>query len=928
MMRQDDDLARHGFDLLTKRAEPEQYFDALKQGGFFDPKNNSGPTPSTNPELVYIPFWYALDYLQAVAKRAVEKADDELIEKLLQVIREVTSFRDPSTGEARDNYHTYYRFAEIVGILPLQFVTLDDIRHVAIWLASKFDRGLVANSLSKGLLNNLLGSNAAEDLEKACALFEECMVFEWVPEAKRRSRELITVVDDYWLKEMLDKHARTFGAKAGLKAIVIFEKGLRTIFSDKRRGYGSTLWRAAIEVNAQNIDLRATENRFVEGMRDALDGWIATTPDRALDYVNKALFDDSEIIRRIALHTVTEHFDVLRTGIEEAISPKLFTSGHRHELYRLLSEHFGKFSPEGKAAVIDSIRNLPLPTMGDDRERRLKYTQRDWLSSIKAYPEGAKWFAEFAGDPELGPLSDHPDFLSYHETRSGPGPTPFSSDSLVAFAEDGSLVERLNGFTETNSWKGPTLGGLVAALEGAVASRPQLFFPLLGVFRGAKVAFQHALIQGYRNVFNLPKDQQPDFNWSDAWPKLMAFFTECIADPELWVKTEDGERIDLVPTRDWMRSLIASFLEAATRDDETAYPEALLPHGLSIIKTLLERAPTSELSLKDPMTHALNTEKGHVIGALYNHALRVCRLAKDKENSPEPAWASVKEVFDAEIAKCRDANYEFSTLTASYIANMEFMSYPWLVENVDRLFPVRDYPNNFIAAIGGLAYASPSRRSYQLLASNEVFAGALSVKLEDRHGRDRVIEWISLAYLWDDEELDSPIFQKIFAGGASDLETMAELFWSVRDDKLTDKQRQKVLGFWDRCLTWGQAQSRMPEQLMARLGRLSSYLEPLDDVGKKLLIAVVPYVHNDFATDQMVEEIARLSDSNPPAAAEILERMLGASAPTYDLDDKLKKLIEKLAALGLRDAAIRCAEKVRKTLPGMLDLYKRLTATN
>jgi hypothetical protein len=73
---------------------------------------------------------------------------------------------------------------------------------------------------------------------------------------------------------------------------------------------------------------------------------------------------------------------------------------------------------------------------------------------------------------------------------------------------------------------------------------------------------------------------------------------------------------------------------------------------------------------------------------------------------------------------------------------------------------------------------------------------------------------------------------------------------------------------------------------------------------------------------------SRLADSNPQAAAEILERMLDASAPTYDLDDKLKKLIEKLAALDLRDAAFRCAEKVRKTRPGMLDLYKKLANPN
>ena len=79
--------------------------------------------------------------------------------------------------------------------------------------------------------------------------------------------------------------------------------------------------------------------------------------------------------------------------------------------------------------------------------------------------------------------------------------------------------------------------------------------------------------------------------------------------------------------------------------------------------------------------------------------------------------------------------------------------------------------------------------------------------------------------------------------------------------------------------------------------------------------------------NKMVEELARLVDTDPPGAASLLEKMLESSTPNFDLDDKLKALIEKLAALGLRAEAIRCTEKVRRTLPGMLDLYKKLVAS-
>jgi len=929
MMRESDELAQHGFDLLSKRPEPEQYLDALKERGFFDPAKNSGPVQSINPEFVHIPIWNALSYLLAVAKRAAETDDDALSEKVLQIIRDVSNFRDPKSGEATDNYQTNFRFAEIMGELPVRCIKLEDVRLIRAWLASRFDHGLIGHSLAKGLLKRLLASGTPDDIKKACAIVEECMAFEWSSEDRRgRTKELVTRVDDYWLKEMLNAHARTLGALAGLDAVSIFDRGLKEIFSDKRRSYGSTLWRPAIEANAQNLDWHGAENRLVEGMRDTLDGWFETSPEAAAKYAEQALKDKSEIIRRIALHMVTEHFALLRGAFERVISADFFTSGYRHELYRLLSEKFAELTPKGKAAVIDAIRKLSPPSTGEEPERRLKFTQREWLSAIKNHAEAEQWFSELANDPQLGSVSDHPDFLSYHEMRSGPGPAPFGADSLVAFAEDGTLIERLNGFTEKDSWRGPTLGGLVAALEGAVAANPNAFLPLLDAFHGAKIAFQHALIQGFKRVFDPSNDKKPDFDWNAAWPKLMAFFTKCVGLPELWTATDEEQRVDLVPTNAWMRTLIASFLEAGTRDDKTGYPPDLLPQGWKIIRTLLDLAQDSELSLSDPMTHALNTEKGHAIGAMYNHALRVCRLENAASKSTEKAWASLKDAFDAEIEKCRNENYDFSTLSASYIANLEFMSQQWIKGNVGALFPAVKYPSNFKAAVGGLAYATPTRRIYQLLAANGVFASAMDVELEDKHGRERVIEWVSLAYLWDDEELDSPVVQKIFAAGADDLEIMSNFFWTVRGDKLTDRQTAKILSFWDRCLTWSRAQPRVPERLLARLSRLSSYLDKLDEQGKARLLGVVPYVHSDYATDAMVEQLARLVDANPSGTAEVLERMLQASSPTYDLDDKLKKLIVKLAERGARDAAIRCVEMIRKTLPNTLDLYKQLTASS
>ena len=918
MMRQGEEFARHGFGLLSKRSEPEKYFDSLNEAGFFDAEKNSGPIPS-EPGFVQIPFWSALTYLEAVAKRAGERDDDQLAKKLLKIIHDVTNYRDPENGAFRDNYHTYYKFAEIFALLPLHTITREDIHLVRVWLASKFDRGLVGSSLGKGLLKRLLATGSPEDIEKACLLMKECMAFRWLPEEDKRGRQLVTAIDDHWLKQIVDKYANELGAKAGLPAVKIFEDGLRAIFADPRRGYGSTLWRPAIETNQQNRDFRRPENRFVEGMRDSLAGWIEANPTEAVAFVRNALQDEAEIVRRIAIHATTDNFGLLRDTFEAVIGPKLFSSGHRHELYRLLQEQFTALSTSGKEAVISALRALPRPTTGEDLERRLKYTQREWLTAIKDQPEASGWYADLSSDPALGSPTDHPDFLSYHEMRDGPGPTPFGEESLVAFAEDGSIVDRLNEFKEKDSWRGPTLGGLVAALEAAVASSPNTFLPLLSVFHGAKLPFQHALLAGFKRVFDPSNQPKPEFDWAIAWLKLITFFSECLSDPAFWSYAPE-ENVNLIPNRSRMTTLIADFLEAGTKNDETAYAPELLPKGWQIIRTLLSRAADEEASLTNPMTHALNTEKGRVIGAMYNHALRVCRIAKQHNQSIAEAWASVQDAFDAEIAKCRNANFEFSTLSASYIANLDYMSHDWLVANVKRLFP-SEFPVNFKVALGGLAYATCTRPIYQLLSANGVFESALKAKVEDSHSKERITEWICLAYLWGIESLESPLMVQVFAAGSEELQTAAEFFWGVRGQGLTQDQVERVLAFWTKCLAWSKTQKDVPILLLSRLSRLAVYLNTLDARAKELLLAVVPCVHRDYSTDNMINELARLVDSDPAATAEVLERMLDESSPTYDIGDKLKGLIQKLAALGLRAEAIRCVEKL-----GMIDLYKQLAA--
>jgi hypothetical protein len=115
-MTEDEEYERRGFELLLKRPDFDGFFDALAQAGLFDPSRNSGPIPADQPGYYRLPYWNPLAYLEAVARRAGERDDTALGEKVMSVVREVSGWRDKD-GTTRDNENTWHAFATIFGLV-------------------------------------------------------------------------------------------------------------------------------------------------------------------------------------------------------------------------------------------------------------------------------------------------------------------------------------------------------------------------------------------------------------------------------------------------------------------------------------------------------------------------------------------------------------------------------------------------------------------------------------------------------------------------------------------------------------------------------------------------------------------------------------------------------------------------------------------
>jgi len=330
--------------------------------------------------------------------------------------------------------------------------------------------------------------------------------------------------------------------------------------------------------------------------------------------------------------------------------------------------------------------------------------------------------------------------------RWGFGPTPLEAQELVAFAQAGTIVDRLNKFTPSDSWDGPSKRSLSDAVIDAVGAAPDAFLDQLPKFLGAKPEYQYAIIAGFKKLWDAWDGKQAGLPWDRIWPKLINFFEAILTNEEFW-KGEFADEPVLSPTRDWIPPVIAEFLSAGTRSDDKAYAPGLLPRTLPLVAILLDKSqPQAEPRDGDALTGAINTAKGKAIEALLDHALRRCRLSDKATKSHVKAWRELEPLFDAELAQCHDGNFEFSALAGAYIGNLHYMSADWVHANFKAIFPT-EFPANCLAALDGLAFAPSMKPILDELIATGVVDWALRQDIKGDHARESLLQRLGLSYL-------------------------------------------------------------------------------------------------------------------------------------------------------------------------------------
>jgi hypothetical protein len=921
VMTKSEESADDGFTILAKRADAPIFFDTLEEAGLFDASKVKGPVPAEREGFVRLPYWFGLDYIEAIARTAGATNDKALADKIAKLI---IRFSRNANDEQRQNYHTWRKFAEAVSSLPLPAITKSLIDELKLWLSSTLDRSLVAEALGNRLLPRLI---ASDDLSYRILALELFGHLTGLRKIKKRGREdqepePDTEVESYWVNSILEKNLSAFAKVEPGATADLFRARVREVFTGTRER-SSWLYRPAVEDHAQNMDWNAAENYSVKGLRDVMAAWLEQQPKAAADYVVRLFGDGGEMERRIAVWALDAHFEIMRARLGDFGVPALLNVGLIHETYNLLLHRALAFPAEALDRIFEFISALNVPTEDEEERARNRRLQRKWLSALKGAGVD-RGIADYNAVAALvGPEGSHPDFLSYHESSTGPGPSPYTKAELLQFLLDGVLIEKLNAFVESNVWRGTTKRALCDTLEEAIVESPEEFLPARSAFLGAARAYQHSYLAAYLRLWGNEKSKPTNIPWQSAWPALLDWILTII-EPEAFWTEEPEQNIHLAPNRTWIVHQVAETVQSGTRDDARAFDPILIPKLHRMVQLLMSRLEPEKLASEaGAVNNVINTSRGKAIEALFNLALRTCRLADRDGNGHQAAWdRDIKPLFDAEMARLPTGNDEFVVLFGHYVAHLQYIDEGWLRQNIGTIF--KDGSRDFRLALAGMVFAPSTRPLYGLLIEAHIVDMALALEDGEDSGRDRLIQRLALGILWGDESLDGDRFQSLFSPThVAGLSEVANFFWTARREQLTALQLDLVREFWRRASDWAKDNKSSVGELTGKLLSLVCYFDTMTPPDQSRLLWLIQNSSSEDHAWFLAEDLNRLADADPVFIGHAMLAYIEATKPYYDHDKHLLSATKKLRDAGHPDVAQEIANRLRK-LPEFKALFMEM----
>lgn len=918
-MKEDPLNERVAFEQLIAREDFSTLFDPLFEAGLFAPERNPVKRPAKEPGYYQIPFWAALEYLEKVAEATQRPENEHLVLKLLAVIKTVSDYRT-ETGEPVDNYHTWHFFAKILTKIPVKHLTVDIAKRTETWLSSKFDKGLVGNEIGAHLLPRVLGSEHPDRCEIAITLLSAATKIETTDEkwGNITRPKAVTGIDSYHLKALFDKNAKAFGLTCGREAIKLLWDRIEAVreIEDKSESFWS---RPAIEDDPQNKYRDGAFNDLLTGLREILLAYVSKHSADAHDILANLLSAGPRIYQRLALYSINQLYEFYGALFWKWFKkPALLDSEVKHELYSLLQNNYKVFSSTQRNRVRKAIFTLrgKWGKIGKPGQRELldAGVQRNWLSAVAGQgdsevDERLSELINLVGEP-----SKFAKYSTYFETASGSGPSPYSVEQILQ-ETCASLVTLLNDFVEKNEWQGPTVRSLSAVFGDAVRQRAEKFTKCLKAFHALKISYKHGLITGFQSAL---KEKN-----LLSWDQILDFLRSEIKSKQLWLEPDAETSSVMTPKLGWFLSSTADLLRSAFEADEPWFNSKQLDSSYQILDLILRKFNEEDVPNDDPLNSAINTVRGRCIEAIFAYALKKAKEEGKVYGHSGETWEFIEKGIERELRKCKNGNFAFSALCGNYFPQLMYLNQEWVRENVTNIFPTH-YPDNFRAAVSGLAYNNVFvKEAFLILREKGVFEHALQLEGTASHVREKILQFLGIAYLNGAESIEDEncLFRKvILAFRELDIMELTGFFWMLREEaSQNEPMMDKIFRYWELCMEIIKGREEQFPKILSKLSLLAVYVKQLNRNTVNLLIHVAPFVDEDYNSTFFLEELNRLCRINAEAVAQISVAMFARFRPLYP-DDDLMRLIRCLYSNNQKEAANIICDRI-KEFPAIRAIY-------
>jgi len=905
-------------DYFFKVVESPEWLLPLSQRGYFAPQRNPCPIESEDhPGQYSIPHWNVLDYLEKVAKELDRQPDETIGNALMDIIRTVSDYRDHE-GKRVDNYGTDWFFVKIMAALPIEFLEVQDMDRIGVYLRSKWRAsGLVGAQIGKSLLPKLLNEQATR---LAAPLLS--IVIDYDIREQNGQKEFVPVMDNYWLNELIEKNKAAIAKLFPLQAAgIVLDKIEQIISADK--GQFNAIWIPAVEDHPQNRFPTRYQNILVRAARDFLDSAADKEPQKTKSLLQDLLDKEHPIFPRIALHIISTHWPDYSDLFWPLLKSELLTNVFlKHELYELLKNNHAQFSERELDNILNWIetREYWIPEDGfedEEQERRyIAFQKLEWLTALKestyqtAIDKYEKYLALAGQEPE------HPGFSAWMGDVQVGSISPIEVADLLQ-KDNQEIAKYLIEYQDEGEWYGkPSREGLADAFKAAVTNEPQKFSADLSPFLELPPYYLFYLLWAFKDAW----DAKRDFDWK----ALLSFCLDLVQTDGFWVGPSKKDL--LYPGS--LVSQVADLIQVGTRDDSRALDELLLPLAEKLLIRLLDKAESDMYERHDLLTAVLNSPKGRVFAAAIDYSLRYAQLRKDQD--PSLRWApAVKDDFTRRLDRSFDDSLEFSATLGEYLANLAYLDTDWVMTHINDIFP-KDNEKHWRAAMTGYLWPARLYRDlYELLRDNGHYAKALETDFEEKPVRERVIQHLTIAYLWGVEELADPesLFTTLITvWNPADLSKIVSYLWMQRGT-LNAEQRSRVLSLWRYVFAHYHDKGELADDeanLVSDLSRFSVYLDCIDPESLRWLLLSAPHVQRGHNVPFFVEYLDNLTASSPHEVGLIyLEMLENDIFPDYD-QAHIAHTVETLYAEGEKGLADRiCNYYGRRGHYFLRDLYEQ-----